>query len=652
MVHLGSATATQPSLARYGCSIFFSLIAVLTVSACGDDQPQKPVSMADSSCARSSKTESNCGWTYKTPANFSTILSEAYAPATTLSTSSALSHLGRYLIGDTSSAGTSTSFLTVGSGTNPSYATNASGLGNSTTYNDYFIRTFQAVLDSDDSACFRFDSELHSSYSLDVDLADSNVLKLRNNWGAATTAYGYLCFSYSPSTRMLQAKKRYNYNISTYSHSLDTTFPGSSTYYVRVESGTYKLVTSASEASKIYLYGFPLDVAVPSSFNPDSTAAVSNERVSISGLTTDIISSMLGLTGKILKDLKSTFFGQVVVAGGNSTETTANVDTQLAAIKTSVEAQGATLRYGVEVYKAFRNGLLGTKSASDSVANGKLGMNTVPYVYFTNELGTDNVTRHPFMVIATYSIADRPSRLLDVARPPGEGGADYANARVTRDSVGAIFHMKIPMRDYGQISSLSENTMLKTLNSAAGGEVADDVYNYASISSMGVAIDGIEIYPTYNNVLLPSQGAAELTSNGNHVGQGMGIHYHADSFSALPNGLSLYNLRDYVGQAHPPLIGFGFDGIALFGRYVSNYPGMRGYSVALDQFGGHDHDSVGYHYHAHTATASSVKGNPYTLAILLKGAWAGKINDIPQFWDTNKGAPLIASQRNKYAGNQ
>ncbi len=625
-------------------------LMVLTVSACGDDQP-KSQALAQSECARSSKSESTCAWTYKTPANFSTILSERYTPTTALSAGNTLSHLGRYLIANSSSVGTSTNFLSVGSGANPTYAVTTSTLGTTTTYNDYFIKTFQAVADSDGS-CFRLDSELHSNYSLDVDLSDSNTLKLRNNWGAAKQAYGYLCFSYDSSTGILKVNKRYNYSIADYSHSLDTSFPGSSSYYVQVKSNELKLVTGISEASPLYLFGFPIDVAIPSAFNPDGTAAVTNARMTISGLVTDILSSMLGLTGKILKDLKTAFFGQVVVNGGNSAETSANVDIQLAAIQASVEDQGGRLRYGVEVYKAFRNGLLSNVSAADGIANGVLGMNTVPYVYFTNEIGPDNLTRHPFMVIATYSIADRPSRLLDIARPPGEGGSDYVKARVTRSSVAAVFHMKIPMRDYGQVSTLTENTMLKTLNSEAGNKVANDVYNYASISNVGIAADGMEIYPTYNNNLIPSQAAAELTSNGNHVGQGMGIHYHADSFSALPNGLALYNLRDYVGQAHPPLIGFGFDGIALFGRYVSDYPGLRGHSVALDAFGAHDHDGIGYHYHAHTEAATSLNGASYALAVLMKGAWAGRINDIPEFWDTSRGSPLVAAQRNRYVGNQ
>lgn len=48
----------------------------------------------------------------------------------------------------------------------------------------------------------------------------------------------------------------------------------------------------------------------------------------------------------------------------------------------------------------------------------------------------------------------------------------------------------------------------------------------------------------------------------------------------MGNGLSLYNQRDYAGQNHPPLLGFGFDGIALYGRYLPSYPDMVGYTAS------------------------------------------------------------------------
>ena len=113
--------------------------------------------------------------------------------------------------------------------------------------------------------------------------------------------------------------------------------------------------------------------------------------------------------------------------------------------------------------------------------------------------------------------------------------------------------------------------------------------------------------------------------------------------------MNLYNNNDYdTNYNHPPLIGFGYDGIALFGIYDPNHSSMNGYDVPLDEFGGHTHDndiSLGYHYHAHQANPNTgyedirKSTNDYTLHILMKGAWKGYINSIPEFW--NNGEPKV-----------
>ena len=45
---------------------------------------------------------------------------------------------------------------------------------------------------------------------------------------------------------------------------------------------------------------------------------------------------------------------------------------------------------------------------------------------------------------------------------------------------------------------------------------------------------------------------------------------------------------------------------------------MDGYSVALDEYGGHDHDDYGYHYHAHAEDVSSTdkRGEVYNLSLI------------------------------------
>ena len=118
----------------------------------------------------------------------------------------------------------------------------------------------------------------------------------------------------------------------------------------------------------------------------------------------------------------------------------------------------------------------------------------------------------------------------------------------------------------------------------------------------------------------------------------MGVHYHADSHSATASGLNLYNAADYIAQNHPPIITFGFDGVAGYGKYIDTE--SAGATQALDEWGGHEHGVYAYHYHAENIAATAVTQGPdgssfsYTAHLLPpKGAWRGRINDIPSFWD-------------------
>ena len=102
---------------------------------------------------------------------------------------------------------------------------------------------------------------------------------------------------------------------------------------------------------------------------------------------------------------------------------------------------------------------------------------------------------------------------------------------------------------------------------------------------------------------------AEITSTGIHVGRGMNYHYHADGHSFSGNGINLYNLSDYDNRNHPPIIGFAYDGIALYGKYESDYIEMAGYNLDIDEYGGHSHDEYSYHYHAFTKNVEQSKIN-------------------------------------------
>jgi hypothetical protein len=99
------------------------------------------------------------------------------------------------------------------------------------------------------------------------------------------------------------------------------------------------------------------------------------------------------------------------------------------------------------------------------------------------------------------------------------------------------------------------------------------------------------------------------------------------------------------------LIGFGYDGIALFGKYrTTTDASMLGFAFALDNFGAHNHDGIGYHYHAHTVSNHIPVGRtagttyPTTMYVLMKGAYIGKVTTVPYF------RAKTAFDNNKYMG--
>jgi hypothetical protein len=216
------------------------------------------------------------------------------------------------------------------------------------------------------------------------------------------------------------------------------------------------------------------------------------------------------------------------------------------------------------------------------------------------------------------------------------------------------------MLDYGTVSTVTDNTVISSDNLCDDSGYTTlppyDVYNYSMIAAAGIMIDGVTIFPVMNNVLNTAQFQAEISPKGHHVGRSLaaGLHYHADGHGAHANNIfNLYNNLDYVGRYHPPLIGFSLDGIALYGKYENDYSTMSGYSTALDEYGGHDHDDYGYHYHCHDVevveTYSSTnttlydysvvyQNTPstiqYTQHVLLKGAYKGNIDEVPYFLES------------------
>jgi hypothetical protein len=610
---------------------------------------------------------------YSTPAQFASLLSYTKVPSLTAAT--AFTNRGRYMISDSATPGTAASpnttanYLSIGSTYSAStgYTATSGNVMTSTTLQNYLSMLFQVVASSTDSSgYFRIDSHLHPNNSLDSDATNSYTLKFRNNFGKATTTYGYVVFSYDNTNHVLIAQKRYlySYDSSTYiaTYTEDASFSKAGAgYYVSYSSGAYKLVSSLASATKLYLFTPADNFGVPTRMNPASVSYVSTSTTQnppnpyITKVTTTQVE---GTTGSVYKSINSKYQNQVSTAGGDAT-TKLNADTYLATIVSTLASKGQKLRYDASVYTAFRDSLLSRKLASDAIADGTPGQNMVPYVWYTNEQDSSG-NYHPFMMIVSYGNPASPHLLLDNPKPPGglavtgctfngqSGG--YPCSRVTRYSNLDNYIMAIPLKDYGVVTDITSNSFGHTLYSdctaSSCSNFIKNVYSYASATDNGMMIDGQVMFPVFNNTLTPSQYIGELTANGCHVGQGGGgPHCHADGYaegSSSPLYTTIYNDTDYSNKTHPPLIGFGYDGIALFGVYRSSDTTMLGYATALDAFGGHNHDGIGYHYHAHVVAAASkipsdgvgTSGSTtfqYQLNVLMKGGYAGNVSSVPGF---------------------
>jgi len=639
---------------------------------------------------------------YGTPLSYGTILSYNYTPTLTLSTGGITANRARYLISNSASLSNTANYLSVGDVFNSTsgYSLKAGNipLTGGITYQNYFSMMLQVVASSTDtSGYYRIDSHLNPNFSIDADSSSSYQLKFRNNLGQTSTPYGYVVFYYDPSTHLLQAKGRYIYSLATQTINGATAYAATYTrdaafdaqgvgYFVSYMNGAYYLVPSATYATPLYFY-VPSDTyAIPSRMNPTGLAySMTNPAAPF--FSSGIVPSTL--EASFPNTINSKYKPQVAFAGVNaSTQAAANSFLATISATMATGTNGGSLRYSTALYGAFRNALLSQTLSSNAPADGIPGQNQVPFVYFTNEKDSLGVY-HPFMNIVGYGQSDGPHGLLDVPGPPYLG-AGSPTAPVTRKSNLAYGVLSIPMRNYGLVSTVSNNS--KTGNALISGSrwssnlVTDlgctgvasnttipgggtcpayDTYNYASTADNGVLINGQITFPTLNNTLLPSQWKGELSLYGCHVGQGGGgPHCHADGFQTGQNTVTLYGDYDYIGQTHPPLIGFGYDGIALFGVYRPQDALMLGAGTALDSFGGHDHNSIGYHYHAHTAIMpSSYNANVNGLSIvaantpvniLINGAWAGNINYVPCFMPTGanfKGNQYLGGEATGTTGN-
>ena len=229
-----------------------------------------------------------------------------------------------------------------------------------------------------------------------------------------------------------------------------------------------------------------------------------------------------------------------------------------------------------------------------------------------------------FLVIAAEGLPSNynaETYLGLVPLPPGDSACRVRTARKQ------TYVYKIPLNPV-KLSDPSVQTIPNPLPNVPGLPAA---------GAIGVAVDGVPMYPNYND-----RGQYVWTSCGvdkcnAHSGKGGDYHYHGDPFGVA----CLYDMTEYSGYPgdHPPLIGFAFDGYSIHGRHTKS--DQDNVELALDACGGHDHGPYGYHYHPQveeglSSTLDGAPGgsHPYTAYKLSPmTCWRGSINAIPNFWD-------------------
>ena len=490
--------------------------------------------------------------------------------------------------------------------------------------------------------------ELYSHYAIDgnATIASSTATSLavrdiKSYYRTSNASYLIFTITGNASSAKIKATTRLALSSGNFSASGNW----SATQWIMMNGTTADLTSNEASATSFFMADatklINIGVNAGTDFNPASTAWQTNAFASYpTNPAPWAFSDSFLLNGLVSKI--DPYYSTQLAASADATDSASKA---LDDIVTTLAAEGASLRYDKSLYLTYRENTLSHLFASQDIYNSRVGERTVAHVYFTNA-ADDAGVHHPYMVVATHNATPRPNFLIDVARPPGdgEGGGSYATGTVTRKAVLEVKTVLIPLKNYGLVGNLTDNTLTKSLARDAGLSVGNyTVENYADTASMGVSIDGVVIYPAINNTLLYATAAAEITSTGAHVGRGGALHYHADGHGFNGNGINLYNLRDYTNsdnstsRSHPPIIGFGYDGIALYGKYESSFALMDGYATALDVFGGHTHDDYGYHYHAHAGsivglkdTAGSQSAIPnYTQHFLMVGAWKGSINKLP-----------------------
>ena len=331
---------------------------------------------------------------------------------------------------------------------------------------------------TDLSNYLRMDSYLHPMYSLDI---IDNKLVFNNAWdiNRSTSTYdssytgGYILIEPDLSDERIipYARVKYDVDLSSlvideiYSSSIYGTYDSSNseiTFETTETDTTYEFVAYLAEFdisntsnellvlevnNSTFTYEYLYDLST--NLNPLTLSKVTNPRKRWETLTTSVkpISDydFYDQSNSVFySSVHSKYQPQILYSGDNS-ETELEAEKMLDLIKITLEEEGSSMRYEKNIYLSFRKSLLKNKLNSYCIINGEYNMDTVPFVYFTNETDDDDIY-HPFMVIASYGIPDRPVDLVEIYVPIGESGTDYEDVSVFRDAIAGEYLIKIPIK--------------------------------------------------------------------------------------------------------------------------------------------------------------------------------------------------------------
>jgi len=255
------------------------------------------------------------------------------------------------------------------------------------------------------------------------------------------------------------------------------------------------------------------------------------------------------------------------------------------------------------------------------------------------------------------------ANLDDVPFPPANSDNTARTGMMTLDTtrMEALYY---PL-DVTDLEASSPSNNLDAYDAETYLVDGSSVYGLPADAGTGTAVNGQMIFPIYNNNAQYTPAKCEVDSCNEHVGQGGGMpHLHGDPFADGVSHTCLYSPSNYSSyEAHPPIIGFAYDGHLIYGRHLStDAPGYA--SPLLDDCGGHYHDDVDdvdehgtnlhttYHYHTQVFDASCSDGDVCETGDTYAATTTGPYQCYKADLSAQEGSSALLTMSSQYATSQ